>query len=112
MKVQVIDLEVLAEDIRKWGVLATIHYDEYEEAYVLHAGEIDYGREKGKAEVTIAPGFKYKHSDGTERIFAYVNNLHLAVTEDEKVNSAMRSRIISESRMEHHRSYKKELIIR
>jgi len=112
MKLPVIDLELLAEDIRVWGVPAAIRYDEHEEAYVLHAGEIDYGIDKGKAEVTIAPGFKYRNSDGTERIFAYINNLHLNVTQDSLVNSAMRSKIISQSRMEHHRSNKCELIIR
>lgn len=112
MKLPVIDLEVLAEDIRAWGVPAIVKYDAIEEAYVIHAGEIDYGVSKGQAEVTIAPGFKYISVDGTERIFAYINNLHLNITDDRKVNSAMRSKIIAQSRIGFHRDQKQETIIR
>lgn len=110
MKLPVIDLEVLAEDIRFWGVPAVIHYDENEEAYVIHAGEIDYGVHKGEPEIIIAPGFKYRHGDGGERILGEPGNLHINVTEDSKVNSAMRSKIIAQSRMNHHCIQKQEFV--
>lgn len=111
MKSRVIDLEILAEDIRAWGVPATIHYDDSEEGYVLHAGEITHGPNMGQAEVTIAPGFKHLNSDGLERIIAYIDNIHVNTTENIPVNSSLRSRIVAQSRLGYHQLQKQTLII-
>lgn len=111
MKVPVIDLEKLAEDIRAWGVDAELTYDEHEEAYVIHVGEaISYGKYKGKPEVTVAPGFKYRHEGSPERILAYTAQLYVHLTENTPVNSALYSRIVATSRISYHLKNHTELV--
>jgi hypothetical protein len=112
MKKSVIDLEELAQDIRDWGVAAEIHYDENEEAYVLHAGTIQSGQNAGRSELTIAPGFKYFGNNGEERIFAYAESIYVVLTESHPVNSSMRSNIVSQSRLGFHQQEKVKTIIR
>lgn len=100
MKVPVIDLEELANDIRVWGLDVDMAYDEDEEAYVLHVGEyISRGKNQGLRELTIAPGFNCIANGQADNIYAYANNINVHHTEADNTSSSSRSYIIAHSRL-------------
>ncbi|MBC9703635.1 MAG: hypothetical protein H9W81_01165 [Enterococcus sp.] len=109
MKVPAIDMNALADDMRKWGLTADFIYDEGEEGYVLHVGHI-VDNVTGAREVSMAPGFTHSLPEKSDRIMAYSHHVFAHQHDSGSTASANRVWIIAQSRLEYHKKNSVEFL--